>query len=128
MSTQPSEILRRYLPCDTSAPRLIRKALATLDVIKPVRDEALVIASELVTNAVLHSGCESSEEVEVVAEALPEALRIVVTYPGRSDRAPILKPSFPGPGGIGLRVVEALARRWGAERSEGLRVWAELPL
>jgi anti-sigma regulatory factor (Ser/Thr protein kinase) len=128
MSAQPSELLRRYLPCDSSAPRLARQALAGLDAIKPVRNDALLVASELVTNAVLHSGCHPSEQLEVVAETLPGGLRIVVTDPGRSDRAPKLKPSFVGPGGNGLRVVDALARRWGTERREGLRVWAELSL
>lgn len=129
MSTQaPDPLLRRHLPCDASAPRLARQALAALDLIKSVRDDALLVASELVTNAVLHSGCDPSEEVEVVAEALPGALRIAVTDPGRSDSAPIVKPSAGEAGGVGLRVVDALARRWGTERREGRRVWAELAL
>jgi len=128
MSSQGSELLRRYLPCDASAPRLARQALAALELIKPVRDDALLIASELVTNAVRHSGCDPSEAVEVVAETLPGALLIAVTDPGRSDRVPMVKPDVGRPGGVGLRVVDALARRWGSERCEGLRVWAELPL
>jgi len=33
-----------------------------------------------------------------------------------------------GSGGVGLFVVEQLASRWGADRSERYRVWAELPL
>lgn len=128
MSTQPSELLRQQLPCNAAAPRRAREALAAIEAIKPVRNDALLIASELVTNAVLHSGCQPGEEVEVVAQALPGALRIAVTDPGRSDREPKLKPSFAGPGGNGLRVVDALARRWGTERREGRCVWAELLL
>jgi len=122
-----SKLLRCNLPCDSSAPGLVRQALAGLDVIKPVHDEALLVASELVTNAVRRSGCEPSEEVEVIAETFPGSLRIIVTDPGRSNDAPTLKPR-PGPGSFGLRVVEEVARRWGAERGEGLQVWAELQL
>ncbi len=128
MSTQPSELLRRCLPCDASAPGLARQALAALDVIKPVRTDALLIASELVTNAVLHSGCDPSDEVEVVAETLPGGLRLEVTDPGRSGCAPTLKPPTEEAGGVGLRIVAELARRWGVERRGGTRVWAELPL
>ena len=128
MSTQSSPLLRCLVPCDSSAPRLVRRALAAHEVIKPARDDVLLVASELVTNAVLHSGCDPSEEVEVVAETLPGALRIEVTDPGRSDTEPMVKPRFPGPGGDGLRVVDELARRWGIERHEGLRVWAEIAL
>jgi anti-sigma regulatory factor (Ser/Thr protein kinase) len=128
MSLRRWELLRCRVPCDASAPGLVRRALAGLDAIKPVRSEALLVASELVTNAVLHSGCEPTEEVEVVAEAIPGSLRIIVTDPGRSNSAPTLATRPPGPGSFGLRVVEAVARRWGAERCEGLRVWAELAL
>jgi hypothetical protein len=29
-------------------------------------------------------------------------------------------------GGLGLMIVDALARRWGADRDHGYHVWAEL--
>lgn len=128
MSSKTSELLRRYLPCDASAPALARQALAALEALKPVPTDALLVASELVTNAVLHSGCDPGDEVEVVAEALPGRLRLEVTDPGRSGNAPTLKPGTGAPGGIGLRIVDSLARRWGVERQGGMRVWAELPL
>jgi anti-sigma regulatory factor (Ser/Thr protein kinase) len=124
----PELLLRCYLPCDASAPRRIRRALGALDAIEPVRDDALLVASELVTNAVVHSGCEPSEEVEVVAELVPQGLRIAVTDVGRSGGTPVPKPNYPGPGGVGLRVVEALVRRWGTQREAGTRVWVELEL
>lgn len=119
-------LLRCLLPCDASAPRTVRRALGALDVIGPVRDDALLVASELVTNAVLHSGCDPSEEVEFVAELLPGTLRIAVTDPGRSGRAPAPQPNYTGRGGFGLRAVAAIARRWGTERQTGRLVWAEL--
>jgi anti-sigma regulatory factor (Ser/Thr protein kinase) len=129
MSMEPPDLLLRcHLPCDASAPRRIRRALSALDAIRPIRDDALLVASELVSNAVVHSGCDPSEEVEVVAELVPQGLRIVVTDVGRSGSIPVPKPNYPGPGGVGLRVVEALARRWGTERETGNQVWVELAL
>ena len=65
MSMRPAEILRLRLRCDASAPRLARRALERLDVITSVREEALLVTSELATNAVMHSGSEPSEEIEL---------------------------------------------------------------
>jgi anti-sigma regulatory factor (Ser/Thr protein kinase) len=98
-------------------------------VIEPVRDDALLITSELVSNAVKHSGCGPADEVEVVAELTPGGVLIAVTDPGRSGGTPArMAAGSTWGGGLGLRIVEHLARRWGAERRDGLRVWAELPL
>ena len=129
MSMRSAEILRLRLPCDASAPRLARRAVEGLDAITWVREEALLVASELATNAVMHSGSEPTEEIELRAELVPDAVRIAVSDRHHTCREPHVRP--PGrrrPGGIGLRVVEALGRRWGAELGDGLCVWVELPL
>ena len=115
-------LLRRRSP----SPRTVRRALGALDEIGPLRDDAVLVASELVTNAVLHSGCDPSEEVEFVAELVPGALRIVVTDVGRSDSTPVPQPNYAGRGGFGLRAVAAVARRWGTERQARRLVWAEM--
>ncbi len=128
MSIRSAELLRRQLRCNASAPHLAREALKPLSAIEPVRDDALLVASELVTNAVLHSGCTPNDELALVAKLIPGGLEIAVTDPGRSDTTPTPRPSYVGPGGVGLRIVEALARRWGIERRHGLRVWVELAL
>lgn len=129
MSTQSSELLRRRLPCDLTAPGLARHALHPLAAIEPVRDDALLITTELVSNAVRHSGCSPADEVEFVAELTSKGVLIAVTDPGRSGSVPAPRPANPARGGgLGLRIVEALARRWGAERRNGLRVWAEIAL
>jgi anti-sigma regulatory factor (Ser/Thr protein kinase) len=114
---------------DDTAPRRAREALRGLDAIDPVRDDAILVASELVSNAVLHAGADPSEEIELIAEVGRSALRLVVTDPGHSERMPTVRGSeYCGPGGRGLRVVEALARRWGRERRRGTVVWVELSL
>ena len=129
MSVRPAELLRLRLRCDASAPALARRAVAELAVIDPVREDALLIVSELATNAVIHSGSRPEDKFEIRADLVPAGLRIAVTDQGRSNTSPVRREgNHPGPGGMGLRVVEALARRWGSERDHHLEVWAELAL
>jgi anti-sigma regulatory factor (Ser/Thr protein kinase) len=124
-----AEILRLRLRCDISAPRLARRALERLSEIRPVRDDALLVASELTSNAVLHSGAAPNGQIEVCATLVPEGLRIEVTDEGRSGDTPHTRASdMAHAGGFGLPVVEAIAHRWGSERLQGTRVWAELAL
>jgi anti-sigma regulatory factor (Ser/Thr protein kinase) len=129
VSIRPAELLRLRLRCDASAPARARRAIAKLTAIEPVRDEAVLIVSELATNAVVHSGSEPEEEFELRADLVHAGLRIAVIDAGRSETTPVRRNGHTvGPGGMGLRVVEALARRWGSERNRHLEVWAELAL
>jgi anti-sigma regulatory factor (Ser/Thr protein kinase) len=117
------------LPCDASAPALARRALEQLTAIDSIRDDALLVVSELATNAVLHSGSLPEEDFEVRAELVPAGVRIEVTDQGHSSSTPTPRAGNPlVPGGMGLRVVETLARRWGSERDHQMVVWAELAL
>ena len=77
-----AEILRLRLRCDHEAPRLAREALGGLEVAQPVRDDAVLVASELTTNAVLRSGGEAGQELELLAERVPDGLRITVRDTG----------------------------------------------
>jgi anti-sigma regulatory factor (Ser/Thr protein kinase) len=125
----PRELVRLLMRSDASAPRRAREALEALEAIDPVRDDAVLVASELVSNAVLHAGCDASDEIELLAELRPAVLRLTITDRGRSGKLPKVRGAeYRGPGGRGLRVVQALARRWGSERRKGTVVWAELPL
>ncbi len=124
-----AELLRLSLPCTAAAPRQARHALAHLRELESIRDEALLVVSELASNAVLHSGCSANDELEVLAELLPDGVRIAVRDRGLSDSVPARREREPlEPGGMGLRVVDALARRWGSERGGTVSVWAELAL
>jgi anti-sigma regulatory factor (Ser/Thr protein kinase) len=98
-------------------------------VIDLVRDDVLLVASELVSNAVLHAGCDPTDEIEVVAELRASRFRLTVIDPGTSGSMPTVRGSdYRGPGGKGLQVVETLSRRWGSDRRDGTVVWAELSL
>jgi anti-sigma regulatory factor (Ser/Thr protein kinase) len=115
------------LRCDRSAPRIARNAVGSVPSIEHARDDVLLITTELVSNAVLHAGCEPGDEIEVVAELVPQALRITVSDVGRSGCTPEVRDEpYTGSGGMGLRLVQMLARGWGVERNHRLRVWAEL--
>src|SRR3954451_7002193 len=86
-------------------------------------DDTLLCVSELVTNAVA-AGC-STMTLQVSVD--DHVVRVSVL-----DDAPGLPvPQQPRPddrSGRGLRLVEALSRRWGVDpAASGKEVWAELP-
>ena len=88
-------------------------------------EQAVLLVSELVTNAVLHARTRFTVEVEVVDDTarvsvedsspLPPAVRTFSDLAGS---------------GRGLHLVEALASRWGVDSRDGAgkRVWFELDL
>ncbi|MEO8969129.1 MAG: ATP-binding protein [Solirubrobacteraceae bacterium] len=87
--------------------------------------DAILVASELVTNAVRHSGCSEYDAIEVNVRLGAESVLIIVNDPGSSGRAADVRESAFS-GGWGLQIVEQLTQRWGAERVGGYRVWAEM--
>jgi len=88
-----------------------------------------LIASELVTNAILYSGCTEQDELELRLEQADGHFRLSVVDPGRTaNSARVAVDEQRASGGMGLFVVEQLASRWGADRSDRYRVWAEVPL
>ncbi|WP_308295292.1 ATP-binding protein [Streptomyces sp. PSAA01] len=115
----------RRLPASAEAARkLVRTALAAWDQEDLIEDAELVI-TELVSNAVDHARLES--------------IRVVVTRPSekfvrlgvvdRSRNVPFLRTDSNGGNtrGRGLLLVDALTDRWGTDRYRwGKQVWGEL--
>lgn len=116
------------LSCDAAAPARVRAALQEMPGIDHVRGDALLIASELVTNGVMHSGAGEDETIEVWLVRRDDALLISVRDPGVHGGVAEVELGQRAHGGWGLRVVADLARRWGRERRDGYHVWAELAL
>jgi GAF domain-containing protein/anti-sigma regulatory factor (Ser/Thr protein kinase) len=87
--------------------------------------DALIVVSELVTNAVRHGGARvASDAVSVHAALTPAGVRIEVTDPGAG-----FEPGGHGPradGGYGLHLLDRLATRWGVAGAEPVTVWVEL--
>ncbi len=96
-------------------------------------EDMRLVATELVGNAVRHSGGDSHHLLEVIVKRDERRLLISVHDPGLSGAEAETQDnsgesSRLEPGGWGLRIVARLSERWGAERPDGYRVWAELAI
>ena len=122
-------LLDLHVRCAPSAPAIVRSAISDLDgVDAPVLEDAKLVASELVTNAVTHSLC-SEEEFLTVRIGRDGGVEISVLDPGRSARSAEIAHRAMGLGGLGLRVVAQLAETWGTKRRpDGYEVFAVLEL
>jgi serine/threonine-protein kinase RsbW len=124
-----SETVRLTPRCDRFAPKLVRQALARLSDLGWVAGDAMLVATELVTNAVRHSQAKADDELEVLVHKDAETLRISVRDPGASGQTARLPAQPDVWGGLGLMVVDQLSAAWGSQRHpDGYEVWAELRL
>jgi signal transduction histidine kinase len=115
------------LPAATTAPRDARRfTVETLQKwgVAAVREEAELIVSELVTNALRHARSPS----RVALAATDSCLRIEVADDGQG-RA-VRRHAVPeDTGGRGLMLVEAMADRWGSQHDGHEHVvWCEISL
>jgi hypothetical protein len=121
-----AELLRLSIRRDAFAPGMVRRAMSELSEIAWVLGDAMLVASELVTNAVRHPVC-SEDDLLTVRVIRDGWVRIEVVGSGASGRSAEIGDRPLELGGLGLKVVEALARRWGSERGDGgYALWAEL--
>jgi anti-sigma regulatory factor (Ser/Thr protein kinase) len=121
-------VLSLEVPCDPEAPKVVREALAAAHDGGWSLDDGLLVASELVTNAVRHSGCVVAHSLRVEIGRREDCLLISVHDPGLSgEAAESVRSERPESGGWGLALIDRLSLRWGSERPDGYRVWAELP-
>ena len=93
----------------------------------PLADEAILLTSELCTNALQHSASGDGGTFEITIDHAPGSLRIEVRDEG--------SPTTPAPRGLddcsedgrGLEIVALLAHRWGQHGDEyGRAVYFEL--
>lgn len=127
MTGRDETLIALTLPCEPSAPAAVRDELRHLDDLAWVLGDVMLVASELVNNAVLHSGCAPHHDLEVRAWRGQGRLTVSVRDPGISGQSAGPRPPTRR-GGWGLRIVEALSERWGEERDDGYRVWADISL
>jgi anti-sigma regulatory factor (Ser/Thr protein kinase) len=122
-----SRAIEIHLPADASAARIARRAVQALlgdAEMQQVRD-ALLVTSEIVTNATVHAGgatsmaatydCAEVFHVEVTdaSKARPRRVDPALTNAGR--------------GGLGMQLLDSIASRWGVRATPvGKIVWAEL--
>jgi anti-sigma regulatory factor (Ser/Thr protein kinase) len=88
------------------------------------KQDALVIASELVTNAIVHG----AEPIVLEVMVLEHGLRLEVCDGDNGSSVVAVRDACEGvTTGRGLKIVDALAHRWGVEGHRGGKsVWAEL--
>jgi anti-sigma regulatory factor (Ser/Thr protein kinase) len=126
--------LRVDLRRDRAAPARARAAIESwcpeLDGGRPRQETLLLLVSEVVTNAVMHSQARADAAIVLTAGIYGEHVHVEVTdagdgftppsagMPRRRERMTI--------GGYGLYVVDQAASRWGVDRAGGTRVWFEM--
>ncbi|MEV7234045.1 ATP-binding protein [Streptomyces sp. NPDC051020] len=110
-----------------TARRLTRARLDEWQLDAEAHDAAILIVSELVTNAVVHT---ASARVVCELSCLERRLRIAVQDQGYQPDGPKLCRTADDEHGRGLLLVDALSSAWGSRDAgdgSGRIVWAELP-
>jgi anti-sigma regulatory factor (Ser/Thr protein kinase) len=117
------------LPADLQAARVVR---GTLDALRPLlpagsAQDVRLLTSELVTNAVKHSGLVPGDHLEVRATASSDRVRVEVVGGERPFAAEPQPPPHTDPGGWGLLLVSGISDLWGTRRTaKGTAVWFEV--
>lgn len=128
------DCVHRTLPCRLESVTAGRHFLAETfsswgmsrsDTAWAVHDEALLVVTELLSNAVL--ACVAPVELTIEGHATRVHLSVPDDTPGRAIRR---SASASALGGRGLAIVAALSAQWGQSDYEGgfKAVWAELRL
>ena len=110
------------------ARRAIAADLAKREITKATADDVVLVASELIGNALVHTGISAHADLAVSWEVDVDAVTVAVR-----DNSPRL-PQRRATGeteisGRGLTIVAAIADEWGVRRSgQGKQVWARVPV
>lgn len=102
--------------------RLVRRALGDAS---PLAETAVLLASELATNAVLHSASgQPGGSATVLITEIGGGVRVEVADGGSDLCAPVVRGDIYASQGHGLFLVQSLADQWGYVRDEtGTTVW-----
>jgi serine/threonine-protein kinase RsbW len=108
-----------------TARKFVAKALGELGTIT---DTAVLLASELVTNAVRHScSRKPGGTVTLIVLEVADGVRVEVADNGSDRSSPVVKDDVLSCDGHGLLLVESMSEQWGYLRDEaGTTVWFRL--
>ena len=128
IATTPQLNLELELQRTVGAPAIARAAVNDmcngLDLSGSEQHTLVLLVSEMVSNAVLHSSGPTDAPVLLAATVGEDLVRIAVTDAGRGF-TPQRQDERTG-GGYGLYLLDRAASRWGSDRVGGTRVWFEL--
>jgi anti-sigma regulatory factor (Ser/Thr protein kinase) len=116
---------------DAASAAFVRRQLASdlgaYDLPDDTIDDVILVASELLGNAVRHTPASRQATLDVSWDVDASGVRVCVA--DSSDQPPVVRtPEVDEPGGRGLTIVDAVSDRWGVERDgHGKRVWAHVP-
>jgi len=121
--------LRIALERDVSSPGIARTAISRLcddgGIDGSVRQTLLLLVSELVSNAVLHSSAPVEAPIELSAAVGEQAISVAV-IDGGNGFTPREREPGRRDGGYGLYLLARVAARWGVDEAAPTRVWFEL--
>ena len=119
--------MERSIPVDEKAVRTARRAVQErLSPYLPHAKlgDAVLLTSELVTNAVRHADLQDADTIRLEVTTQPHAVRVTVIDEGPGfDPRQIRRDRETG--GWGLKLVDVLADRWGTQATPHA-VWFEL--
>ncbi len=115
-----AEVLLALEPRPESA-RLVRRALEEHEIPEDIAHTVLLLATEIVGNAVRHAALEPDQRIVFFARLQPDFARVEVADPGSG-----FDPATVDGDGFGLRLLGKLAARWGVECDRGCKVWFEI--
>ncbi len=116
-------------PTPDAASRVRAAVAMALDRTLPseVVENILMVATELVSNSVMHAGAPPGDRIIFRLRAR-RRVRLEVEDGGRGfgGRPPPVVDPGRDPGGRGLMIVDLLSEEWGVEENARVLVWAEL--
>ncbi len=113
-----------------NAPGIARAAVSRqcerLELDASLTQSLILLVSEVVSNAVRHSGGPADAPIQLVAKFGAERIRVTVTDGGEGF---VPRPRDPGStrDGYGLYLLEKVATCWGVDSRGDTKVWFELP-
>jgi anti-sigma regulatory factor (Ser/Thr protein kinase) len=112
-----------------SVPEAPSQARAVVDdelrpLARKIREDAALLVSELVANAVRH--VPTNEHLQLELRTEPGRIRVAVSDPGGGFQPAPRLPTVAEGSGWGLYLVDRIADRWGVVSKERNEVWFEI--
>jgi anti-sigma regulatory factor (Ser/Thr protein kinase) len=121
------------VPHERTGVRLARHTVADQLTAVGVRDEAcddaLLVLSELVSNAVTHAAPLPNGRIAVGWAVRDDALHLEITDGGAATSPQVRVAALLSGSGRGLDIVRTICRAWGVTEGErSVTVWADVPM